>query len=350
MPAGGDVAALGAALAEGNPAPYSAVVRLPAAGLPGGVGLARAVPAGATATSCESRPIKGTAPDPAGLTAKDRAENVMIVDLVRNDLGRVCEFGSVDGAGAARRRAPPRPRPPGVHGARPAAARAAGGPTPSPPPSRPGSVTGAPEARRPRADRRARAGAPRRLLRRGRLGRRRPPAGRPQRRHPHVLGGGRAAALRHRRRHHLGQRPRRRVGRDRAQGSPPAPRRVRILRRERRAGLAQRVAGRPRARPRSRSSTTASPSATACSRRSRRSTAGPSPPAATSTGCAAPPTGLGLRVPFDDDELRAAMAEVLASHDLPARRGCASPSPAGRRRSAPSAARAPPRSSSPSAR
>jgi para-aminobenzoate synthetase/4-amino-4-deoxychorismate lyase len=45
-------------------------------------------------------PIKGTAPrtsDPAALaqSEKDRAENVMIVDLMRNDLGRVCEYGSV---------------------------------------------------------------------------------------------------------------------------------------------------------------------------------------------------------------------------------------------------------------
>ena len=43
----------------------------------------------------ESGPIKGTARFAGGLSEKDRAENVMIVDLVRNDLGRVCATGSV---------------------------------------------------------------------------------------------------------------------------------------------------------------------------------------------------------------------------------------------------------------
>jgi para-aminobenzoate synthetase component 1 len=47
-----------------------------------------------------SSPIKGTLPrhaDPAALRAsvKDVAENIMIVDLVRNDLGRVADTGSV---------------------------------------------------------------------------------------------------------------------------------------------------------------------------------------------------------------------------------------------------------------
>jgi para-aminobenzoate synthetase/4-amino-4-deoxychorismate lyase len=53
-----------------------------------------------TGSEVLTSPIKGTAPltsDPDELvaSAKDRAENVMIVDLMRNDLGRVCVPGSV---------------------------------------------------------------------------------------------------------------------------------------------------------------------------------------------------------------------------------------------------------------
>ena len=58
-----------------------------------------------------TEPIKGTAPRSAAgregraprtlraalaASVKDRAENVMIVDLMRNDLGRVCEYGSIE--------------------------------------------------------------------------------------------------------------------------------------------------------------------------------------------------------------------------------------------------------------
>lgn len=42
-----------------------------------------------------SGPIKGTARTPDGLLAKDRAENIMIVDMVRNDLSKVATVGSV---------------------------------------------------------------------------------------------------------------------------------------------------------------------------------------------------------------------------------------------------------------
>ncbi|MGH9156248.1 MAG: anthranilate synthase component I family protein [Acidimicrobiales bacterium] len=94
-PPGPDVAALGAALAAGNPAPYSAVVRLPEAGLQ----VASASPEcflRRQGPVIETRPIKGTAGTADGFLDKDRAENVMIVDLMRNDLGRVCEYGSVE--------------------------------------------------------------------------------------------------------------------------------------------------------------------------------------------------------------------------------------------------------------
>jgi para-aminobenzoate synthetase component 1 len=94
LPPDADVLALGNALAGGNPAPHAAVVRLPAHG----VHVASASPERflrRDGAFVASQPIKGTAAHVDGFLAKDRAENVMIVDLVRNDLGRVCEWGSV---------------------------------------------------------------------------------------------------------------------------------------------------------------------------------------------------------------------------------------------------------------
>jgi para-aminobenzoate synthetase component 1 len=91
-------------LREHNPAPFSAYFDL------GAFAIASASPERFLRVSdhgVESRPIKGTRPrgvtpceDAAraaelAASIKDRAENVMIVDLLRNDLGRVCEYGSV---------------------------------------------------------------------------------------------------------------------------------------------------------------------------------------------------------------------------------------------------------------
>ncbi|RII18647.1 Aminodeoxychorismate synthase component 1 [Streptomyces sp. YIM 130001] len=89
-----DIDDLTALLAHGNPAPYAGTIRLPAYG----VEIATASPELFLRRSgrvVESGPIKGTGRTEEDLLDKDHAENVMIVDLVRNDMGRVCATGSV---------------------------------------------------------------------------------------------------------------------------------------------------------------------------------------------------------------------------------------------------------------
>ena len=110
----GEPALLAAALAARAPAPHGAFI----AAADGTGALLGNSPerflALDTGGSIETRPIKGTAARGAGAaadeaaaaalraSAKDRAEHVMIVDLERNDLGRVCRTGSVEVATLAR--------------------------------------------------------------------------------------------------------------------------------------------------------------------------------------------------------------------------------------------------------
>ena len=94
LPDDASMLALGAHLARGNPARHAAVIELPSLDLR----IASASPElflSRDGRTVRSAPIKGTSEPDAGFTAKDAAENVMIVDLVRNDLGRVCTPGSV---------------------------------------------------------------------------------------------------------------------------------------------------------------------------------------------------------------------------------------------------------------
>jgi para-aminobenzoate synthetase component I len=90
--------ALAALLAEGNPAPYAGVVDVPPIDPLPATRLVCASPElflERDGDRIASGPIKGTAATAAGLLPKDEAENVMIVDLVRNDLQRVSRPGSV---------------------------------------------------------------------------------------------------------------------------------------------------------------------------------------------------------------------------------------------------------------
>lgn len=85
---------LAAVLVRGNPAPFAGVVHVPSAG----VDVVSASPERyltRVGDRLVSSPIKGTATTLDRMLDKDVSENVMIVDLVRNDLQQVCEPGSV---------------------------------------------------------------------------------------------------------------------------------------------------------------------------------------------------------------------------------------------------------------
>src|SRR6185312_16096102 len=77
LPHDADPLALAARLATGNPAPYAAVVQVP--------GLSVVLASPELYLSREG-----------DLLDKHYAESVMIVDLVRNDLGRIAAVGSVE--------------------------------------------------------------------------------------------------------------------------------------------------------------------------------------------------------------------------------------------------------------
>jgi para-aminobenzoate synthetase component 1 len=87
-----DVAALHLLLQHGNKAPFGGVVRVSNAHV------ATASPElflRRRGSIIESSPIKGTGKTANDLSPKDRSENIMIVDLVRNDLSMVCQTGSI---------------------------------------------------------------------------------------------------------------------------------------------------------------------------------------------------------------------------------------------------------------
>ena len=91
-------------LREINPSPFSALLELPDVTL---VSCSPERLVRLSGTDVDTRPIAGTRPRGAStdedrllvedllMSPKERAEHIMLVDLERNDLGRVCEYGSV---------------------------------------------------------------------------------------------------------------------------------------------------------------------------------------------------------------------------------------------------------------
>jgi para-aminobenzoate synthetase/4-amino-4-deoxychorismate lyase len=102
----GSICALYARLRERQPVPYGALIALPDGGAL--LSLSPELFVRHAAGMLTTRPMKGTAPAAeddadnarraAALAAdvKNRAENLMIVDLLRNDLGQVAQTGSVE--------------------------------------------------------------------------------------------------------------------------------------------------------------------------------------------------------------------------------------------------------------
>ena len=215
-----------AGCARHNPAPFAAFMELPGAAIVSASPerFLQVDPSG----HVETRPIKGTRARGFGpehdaalgqaLTesAKDRAENLMIVDLMRNDLSRVCTAGQRARvgavlAGALRHRAPP-----GVDGRRRSGARHRRARRAARRVSRRLDHRRA-QAARDGDHRGVRAVAPRRLLRVDRLLERDRRA-RHQHRHPHGGGARRPHILQRRRRHRGRLRSRAGVPRDARQG------------------------------------------------------------------------------------------------------------------------------------
>jgi para-aminobenzoate synthetase component 1 len=94
LPEHADLCGLAGLLAKGNPAPYAGHIHVPSVG----VDVVCASPEAFLLREdhrLESRPIKGTATRIEAMLPKDYAENVMIVDLARNDLSHVCRPGTV---------------------------------------------------------------------------------------------------------------------------------------------------------------------------------------------------------------------------------------------------------------
>lgn len=101
MPSGNALRGLWQLLHARHGAPYSGYIDIPAGvfdELPTGIGIVSSSPElflQRRGDTLLTAPIKGTAKTAAELLPKDRSENLMIVDLMRNDLARLSVPGSV---------------------------------------------------------------------------------------------------------------------------------------------------------------------------------------------------------------------------------------------------------------